>query len=87
MFAEQVETAVRQFQSDHGLTVDGVVDEQTWAALVPGDEQQQPFTIDWEQLPWLAALVQYEASEDGMRQFLVANGMSAELLTADLGGE
>jgi peptidoglycan hydrolase-like protein with peptidoglycan-binding domain len=33
-FGANTETAVRSFQSSHGLTVDGVVGPQTWSALV-----------------------------------------------------
>jgi len=33
VFGAETEKAVRQFQADHGLTVDGVVGRKTWAAL------------------------------------------------------
>ena len=33
IFGAETEKAVRQFQADHGLTVDGVVGKKTWAAL------------------------------------------------------
>ena len=33
IFGAETEKAVRQFQADHGLTVDGVVGRKTWAAL------------------------------------------------------
>ncbi len=33
IFGKETEKAVRQFQADHGLTVDGVVGRKTWAAL------------------------------------------------------
>ena len=33
VFGAETEKAVRQFQADHGLTVDGVVGKKTWAAL------------------------------------------------------
>lgn len=33
VFGKETEKAVRQFQADHGLTVDGVVGRKTWAAL------------------------------------------------------
>lgn len=36
--------------------------------------------IDWSSLPWLSSLAQYEATEDGARQFLIDNGIPAELL-------
>jgi len=36
VFGGQVETAVKQFQKSSGLTADGVVGPQTWAALPDG---------------------------------------------------
>jgi hypothetical protein len=38
IFASETEAAVHQFQMDHGLVPDGIVGQQTWAAL----EQTQP---------------------------------------------
>lgn len=35
IFGEATETAVRAFQKEHGLTVDGVVGQQTWGKLLP----------------------------------------------------
>lgn len=35
VFGSQTNTAVRAFQTDHGLGVDGIVGPATWAALVP----------------------------------------------------
>ena len=49
IFGAETEKAVRQFQADHGLTVDGVVGRKTWAALgfatdnnVPGKIPEVP---------------------------------------------
>ncbi|MGD1703591.1 peptidoglycan-binding domain-containing protein [Dapis sp. BLCC M229] len=35
IFGSRTDTAVKQFQKDRNLTVDGVVGSQTWKALVP----------------------------------------------------
>ena len=42
VFGKDTETAVKRFQQDCGLTVDGVIGEKTWAAL----DSQQP-TVKW----------------------------------------
>lgn len=39
-FGSATEKAVKQFQKDHGLTVDGVVGSKTWAALENGTPVQ-----------------------------------------------
>lgn len=83
-FDQTLEDVVRQFQADRGLTADGTVDTQTWAALVPdgtaAGEDEQSIEIDWDQLPWLSMLLQYDESEEGIVQFLIANNISADLL-------
>ena len=33
IFGSKTDEAVRAFQADHGMTVDGVVGEKTWAEL------------------------------------------------------
>ena len=35
LFDLDTETAVRKFQQQHGLTVDGIVGDQTWQTLLP----------------------------------------------------
>ena len=42
-----------------------------------------PVSLDWDQLPFLSALAQYPADEDGMRQFLRDSGIDIDLLTAE----
>lgn len=37
-FGERTKEAVKNFQLDHGLTVDGICGDQTWAELEDGDE-------------------------------------------------
>ena len=41
-FGTATEKAVKQFQKDHGLTVDGVVGPKTWAALDGAEKQPEP---------------------------------------------
>lgn len=42
VFGPGVQAAVRSFQKSKGLTADGVVGDQTWAALFPGDQTVTP---------------------------------------------
>lgn len=83
-FDAALEDVVRQFQADSGLTEDGVVDTRSWAVLTPDEATaeggEQSIEIDWDQLPWLSMLLQYEESEEGITQFLIANDVSADLL-------
>jgi hypothetical protein len=65
VFGAETEKAVRQFQADHGLTVDGVVGKKTWKALgvsgntnAPADNvgnevPEQPPTICIPYADWL----------------------------------
>jgi murein L,D-transpeptidase YcbB/YkuD len=85
-FDDDLAAVVRRYQSDQGLTEDGVVDTQTWAALVPGEAGEAgeaSIEIDWEQLPWLSMLAQYPVDESGVRQFLIDNNVSESLLAQD----
>ncbi len=55
VFDKKVLAAVAEFQADNNLTKDGVVGQQTWAALleVPGAAQVPPgngWLVDWAQL-------------------------------------
>lgn len=82
-FDDELAAVVRRYQSDQGLTEDGVVDAQTWAALVPDEAGEGSIEIDWEQLPWLSMLAQYPVDESGVRQFLIDNNVSESLLAQD----
>lgn len=42
IYSESVESAVKAFQSANGLTADGIVGNQTWAALFPVDLTANP---------------------------------------------
>ncbi len=44
-FGDELEQAVTQFQSDHGLSADGVVGASTWAALT-GQSADAPASAD-----------------------------------------
>ena len=57
-FGPETELGVRAFQADQGLTVTGIVDEATWAALAPkygadrnGNGFTDPDEIDLSQPP------------------------------------
>lgn len=43
-FGAETESAVKQFQRNHGLTGDGIVGPKTWAAL-DGEEKQTTYTV------------------------------------------
>ena len=42
IFGQRTEKAVKAFQKDHGLTVDGIVGKKTWAALEAANEPGAP---------------------------------------------
>ena len=44
-FGSATESAVKQFQKDHGLTVDGVVGAKTWNALDQQEAQVQRYSV------------------------------------------
>jgi hypothetical protein len=46
-FGNQTLAAVKNFQSQHGLTVDGIIGPATWAALLT----YQPATVNWGKPP------------------------------------
>ncbi|QIB52559.1 murein L,D-transpeptidase [Pseudomonas sp. OIL-1] len=57
LYDETLEQAVRAFQADHALEVDGLVGRQTLAALnITASERRQQVRINLERLRWLSAL-------------------------------
>jgi murein L,D-transpeptidase YcbB/YkuD len=86
VFGDVLDGVVKAYQQSNGLTVDGVVDTKTWASL-KGESSAagSSMVIDWAQLPFLSELAQYEATEAGMRQFLIDRGVDVDLLTGGQG--
>jgi murein L,D-transpeptidase YcbB/YkuD len=82
VFGEVLESAVRSYQQDNQLTADGVVGDTTWDKLTAAAAES--LKVDWSELPWLAALAQYEITEDGMRQFLRDRGIDVDVLTGQV---
>lgn len=82
VFGDKLATTVRQYQTDCQLTVDGVVGEATWESLTAVSEKRR-ITIDWEKLPFLSALAQYDDSDDGVRQFLTTYDIDVDLITRE----
>jgi peptidoglycan hydrolase-like protein with peptidoglycan-binding domain len=72
-FDDALEQAVMQFQSAYGLTADGVVRADTWAALTGGggqssqDSNEQQILIDGEKIPELLYLLSFNSWEDWAR--------------------
>jgi peptidoglycan hydrolase-like protein with peptidoglycan-binding domain len=46
IFGPKTQTMVKQFQSDHNLSPDGIVGPLTWAALDQNKVERQQFTVD-----------------------------------------
>lgn len=57
IFGAKTEAAVRNFQSDHSLTVDGIAGRDTQAALYATDSKTQPtYTVTLRQVPEAEAI-------------------------------
>ena len=86
VFGGVLDAKVREYQADHGLVADGVVDTRTWESLT-GDTTTTTTTsavsLDWSRLPLLSALAHYPADDDGARQFLRDQGVDIDLLTTE----
>jgi peptidoglycan hydrolase-like protein with peptidoglycan-binding domain len=90
VFGGALDGKVREYQADHGLVVDGVVDARTWESLTGGPAADTaPATTeasvswDWSRLPLLSTLARYPADDDGARQFLRDHGVDIDLLTTE----
>ena len=44
-FGAETQTAVKNFQKDHGLMEDGIVGQKTWEALESSSEQKYLYTV------------------------------------------
>jgi peptidoglycan hydrolase-like protein with peptidoglycan-binding domain len=84
VFGGVLDAKVREYQANHGLVADGVVDTRTWESLT-GDPKAtgSAVSLDWSRLPLLSTLAQYPADDDGARQFLRDQGVDVDLLTTE----
>jgi peptidoglycan hydrolase-like protein with peptidoglycan-binding domain len=70
-FGDALEEAVKEFQAAYGLTADGVVRADTWAALTGGgaqasqsqDPEEQQVLIDGNNIPELMYLLSFDSWE------------------------
>jgi putative peptidoglycan binding protein len=69
-FGDDLESAVTQYQSAYGLSADGVVRHDTWAALTGrathsgGDEHHDEVYIDPAHIPEMVLLLQAQGDSD-----------------------
>ncbi|MEZ6138532.1 MAG: TIGR02594 family protein [Pirellulaceae bacterium] len=60
IFGRNTETAVRLYQANNGLTVDGVVGPQTWGSLsgAPATPPSEPLPVNRTSPPWMTVAQQ-----------------------------
>lgn len=79
-FTHEVEQAVKRFQQRHGLAVDGVVGEQTLAALnVPVGQRIQQLLVNMERWRWMP--------QDYPWRYLLINMAGYDLSVMEMGRE
>lgn len=87
-FDESMRNAVTQFQTEKGLTPDGIVDKVTWNALVRPESQSEPGAekdprlenFDLNAYPLLAMLAEFGEGEDAVKNFLLARGLDQDFV-------
>lgn len=66
IFGVRTESAVKQFQKDRNLTVDGIVGSQTWEALLPPTISRGSNSDDVERLQMILNEMGYSLVVDGI---------------------
>ena len=78
-FSQAIDSAVRRFQSRHGLAPDGIVGPLTLAALnVPAQQRVQELALNLERWRWLPS--------DLGRRYIMVNAPAYTLALMDTGG-
>nr|WP_293101735.1 peptidoglycan-binding protein [Okeania sp. SIO2F4] len=73
IFGVSTDTALKQFQKDRNLTVDGIVGSQTWGALLPPTIGRGSSSYDVERLQSILNEIGYSLNEIGYS--LVVDGI------------
>ena len=87
-YGPQTEAAVKRYQADAGLKVDGIVGKNTWLSLGLKLEQiifyEQTFTIEWESNYTIKVGVRYQTDEYG--NLLSAEGTGEQRIISNAWG-